>query len=63
MLKGKVTGQIWPEFEIIRDLMSVLIICKFEEIQARMNTLSQSQHFLRYRSIGKNSSAHGQITP
>ena len=28
---SKVNGPIWPEFELIRDVMPVLVTCKFEE--------------------------------
>ena len=28
---SKVTGQIWPEFELFRDFMPVLVTCKIDE--------------------------------
>ena len=28
---SKMTGQIWPKFELVRDFMPVLVICKFDE--------------------------------
>ena len=29
--KGQLLGPIWPNFELVRDVMDVLIICKYEE--------------------------------
>ena len=28
---SNVNGPIWPEFELIRDFMAVLVTCKFDE--------------------------------
>ena len=32
-----VGGQIWPKFELIQDIMHVLITCKFEKDQINSN--------------------------
>ena len=29
--EGCVINQIWPKFELVRDIMVVLITCKYEE--------------------------------
>ena len=26
------SGQIWPKFKLVRDLMAVLVTCKFEKV-------------------------------
>ena len=30
-INSKMTGKIWLKFELVRDLMPVLITCKFDE--------------------------------
>ena len=30
-----VLGRIWPKFELVRDIMVVLVICKYEEDQTK----------------------------
>ena len=32
-----VSGQIWPKFELVRDLMHVLITCKYKKDQIKSN--------------------------
>ena len=32
-----VSGQIWPKFELIQDIMHVLITCKFEKDRINSN--------------------------
>ena len=34
-LKSAVLGPIWPNFELVRDLMDVLVTCKYEEDQIK----------------------------
>ena len=31
LLRSKVTGEIWPEFELVWDFILILFICKFDE--------------------------------
>ena len=34
-----VNNLIWPDFELLRDCIPVLVICRFEEIRSRFKTL------------------------
>ena len=49
-----VLGPIWPNFELARDVMDVLITCKYEEdpIRTKMKALECSQHFPHYIPYG-----------
>ena len=45
-----VLGLIWPNFKLVRDVMDVLVSCKYEEYPikyegARVVTLEWSQHY------------------
>ena len=31
MVAMETSGRIWPNFELVRDLMNVLVTCKYEE--------------------------------
>ena len=35
---------IWPNFELVRDIVDVLVICKYEEDPIKMKALECSQH-------------------
>ena len=43
---------ICPNFELIRDVIVILVTCKFEEDPIKMKTLGCSQHFPYYKPIG-----------
>ena len=47
-----IAGPIWPIFELVRDFMHVIIICKFHEDPTKMKKLRCSQAF-------SNSKPHG----
>ena len=40
-----VLGPIWPNFELVRDVMVVLVTCKNEEDLVKMKALECSQHY------------------
>ena len=40
-----VLGPIWPNFELVRDLMDVLITCGMKKIRSKMKALECSQHY------------------
>ena len=50
-----VGGQIWPKFELIQDIMHVLITCKFEK--DRINSNGEKSGDVDFLD------AQGQITP
>ena len=43
--KSAVLGRIWPKFELNRDIMVVLVTCKYEEDPIKMKALACSQRF------------------
>ena len=40
-----VLGPIWPNFELVRDVMDVLVTCKYEEDLIKIEALECSQHY------------------
>ena len=40
-----VLGPIWPNFELVRDVMDVLVTRKYEEDPIKMKALEWTQHF------------------
>ena len=38
--------RIWPEFELVRDIIVVLVTCKYEEIRSKMKALACSHYNL-----------------
>ena len=52
-----VLGPIWPNFELVRDVMKVLITCQYEEDPIKIEALECSQHYTSFFS-----DAQGQIT-
>ena len=42
---SKANGPIWLEIELVRDFMSILITCKFDEHPIKMKLLSLEEHF------------------
>ena len=57
-----VLGPIWPNFEPVRDVIDVLVTCKYEEDKykkyKKMKALEWSQHFPHYNPMGA-SCCHG----
>ena len=47
-----VLGPIWPNFELVRDVKDVLVICKYEEDPIKNEGLEWSQHFSHYNPMG-----------
>ena len=47
-----VLGPIWPNFELVRDVMDVLVTCKYEEDPIKMKALEWTQHFPHYNPMG-----------
>ena len=47
-----VLGPIWPNFELVRDVMYVLVTCKYDEDPIKMKALECSQHFPHYNPMG-----------
>ena len=47
-----VLGRIWPKFNLVRDIMVVLVTCKYEEDPIKMKALGCSQHFPHYNPMG-----------
>ena len=56
---------IWPNFELVRDFMVVLVTCKNEEGPIKMKALECSQHYTTFfrRSMTDNSGVGGGILP
>ena len=57
-----VGGQIWPKFELIQDIMHVLITCKFENDRINSNGKKCGRRFF-IRSMADNSIVNGGIWP
>ena len=53
--------QIWPEIELVRDVMLVLVTCKFDEDLIKMKALSCPYLFRCSRA--SNSKVNGRIWP
>ena len=49
---SEVSGGIWQKFELIQVLMQLLVTCKNEEDQRKINSLEWPQHFSHYKSMG-----------
>ena len=47
-----VLGPIWSNFELVSDVMDVLVTCKNEEDPIKMKTLEWSQDFPHYNPMG-----------
>ena len=47
-----VLGPIWSNFELIRDVMDVLVTCNYEENPIKTKALECSQHFPHYNPMG-----------
>ena len=47
-----VLGLIWPNFELVRDVMDVLVTCKYEEDPIKNKALEWTQHFPHYDPMG-----------
>ena len=52
--QGQLTPQslLWPDFELVREAMDVLVTCKYEEDPIKMKALECSQHFPHYNPLG-----------
>ena len=50
--KSAVLRPIWPNFELVRDVINVLVTCKFEEDPIKNEVLECSQHFSHYNLMG-----------
>ena len=57
---SKMTGQIWPKFELVWDFMPVLVTCKFVEDRIHSNWENMETPFSPFKVNGN---AQGQITP
>ena len=53
-----VLGRIWPNFELVRDIMVVLVICKYEE-----DPIKNEGARVLTRLYVVFSDAQGQLTP
>ena len=47
-----VLGPIWPNFELVRDLMDVLLPASMNKIRIKMKALEWTQHFPHYNPMG-----------
>ena len=47
-----VLGPIWPNFELVRDVMYVLVTSSMKKIRSKMKALECSQHFPHYNPMG-----------
>ena len=47
-----VLGPIWPNFELVRDVMDVLVTYSMKKIQSKMKALEWTQHFPHYNPMG-----------
>ena len=47
-----VNGPIWPQLEIVRDFMHVLVTCKFKKDRIKSNRESWRHHFPHYKTMG-----------
>ena len=60
---SKNNRRMWPKFELLRDILAVLVTFKFDDDTIKTWALLYPQHFLRYKSMGNISSAQWQVTP
>ena len=60
---SEVNGPIWPEIELIRDFMPVLITSKFEEDLIKNERDCLETPFSDYKSMGNFLDAQGHLTP
>ena len=47
-----VSGLIWPKFELVRDLMHILVNCKYKKDQIKSNREKMETPFPHYKSMG-----------
>ena len=47
-----VLGPILPNFELVLDVMDVLVTCKIKKIRSKMKALEWSQNFTHYNPMG-----------
>ena len=48
---SKVTGWIWPEYELIQDITPVLVTCKCDEDPIKNEGIIMFTTFLHYKSV------------
>ena len=63
---AKANRQMWPEFELISDLIAILVICKFDDnpIKKKKKALLCSHNIYPIISLWeKNYDAQGQVIP
>ena len=58
-----VNDPIWPEIELVRDLIPVLVITKFDEDPIKNKRASLETPFSHYNSVGKFLDAKGHLIP
>ena len=44
--------RIWPKFDLVRDIMHVLVTCKYKKDRIKSNQEMWRHHFPHYKSIG-----------
>ena len=47
-----VSGPIWPKFELVRDFMHVLVICKYKKDRIKSNREKVETPFSHYKLMG-----------
>ena len=47
-----VSGPIWPQFELFRDFMHVLVTCKYKKDRIKNNRVKMETSFPHYKSMG-----------
>ena len=55
-----IKGRIWLKFELIRDVMAILVTSKYEEDSSKLKALEWPQHKLFIFQTLKGSSYHSQ---
>ena len=60
-----VLGPIWPNFELVRDVIDVLVTASMKKIRSKMKALECSQHYTAIfrRARADNSGVGGGIWP
>ena len=61
-LTMETSGWIWPNFELIQDLMYVIITCKYEKDSTKTAEKNWRHHFSHYKPMGIFSDFQGQLT-
>ena len=59
---SKVSGLIWPEIQLIRALMFVLVTSNFDDDSIKNERASMETRFSHYKSMGDFLDAQGQLT-